>query len=356
MRLPKLTPRAQKAVRIAGYAAFYVFSLMIFAYLTFPYDRLKERIIDEFHARQTGPDAMKLEIDSLDGYYLSGVEAEGIRLISTGKASSADVPEEGAAPAAVSAETVPAKPSVLSIESAHARVGLLPLLVGSIRLSFGAEAFGGSVSGSTSESDGARRISVELEELALGQATLLSDAVGLPLAGTLNGKLELSLPENKLAKAEGTVSMKMEGLSAGDGKAKIRDTIALPKVEAGDLTFEGESTDGQLKVNNFSASGPDLELATEGSVRLRDPMQSSLLNLTARFRFTDRYMGKNEMTRGLFGSPGSSVPGLFDLDPKNKRAKRADGFYGWRVTGSLTRPQFVPHPTGGALTGTKAGR
>ena len=174
------------------------------------------------------------------------------------------------------------------------------------------------------------------------------DIVGLPLSGTLGGNVEFALPEGKLAKADGTINLKIQGLSAGDGKAKIRDTIALPKVEAGDLTLEGESTTGQLKIVNFSASGPDLELASEGSVRLRDPMQTSLLTLTARFRFTDRYMGKNERTRGLFGAPGSSVPGLFDLDPKNKRAKSADGFYGWRVSGALSQPLFTPHPSAGA--------
>jgi hypothetical protein len=56
------------------------------------------------------------------------------------------------------------------------------------------------------------------------------------------------------------------------------------------------------------------------------------------------------MTRGLFGAPGSSVPGLFDLDPKNKRAKGADGFYGWRVAGALSQPVFTPHPSAGGAT------
>jgi type II secretion system protein N len=240
---------------------------------------------------------------------------------------------------------------VLRVDSAHARVSILPLLFGSVRLSFGADAFDGSLSGHTSESDGTRHLEVELEDLGLDKATLLADVVGLPLAGTLAGKLEFALPEGKLAKADGTISLKIKGLSAGDGKAKIRDVLALPKVEAGDLTLEGEATTGTLKITTFAASGPDLELASEGNVRLRDPMQASLLTLSARFRFTERYMGKNDMTRSLFGAPGSSVPGLFDMDGKNRKAKGPDGFYGWRVTGPLSQPQFIPHPTtGGAAT------
>ncbi len=338
MRIPKvpLSPRLRKVLRALGYGAFYWFALLVFVYLTFPYERLRDRIIAEFNARQTGPDAMRLELDAVSGYWLSGVEAEGIRLISPPKAA-----------ATVDATAPAPKQSVLSVDSAHARVGILPLLFGSVRLSFGADAFGGSVSGETSESDGARRLELELEDLALDKASLLADIVGLPLAGTLGGKLEFVLPEGKLAKADGTVALKIQGLSVGDGKAKIRNTIALPKVEAGDLTLDGEATAGQLKITNFAASGPDLQFASDGSVRLRDPLGTSLCTLSARFKFTDRYIGKNDMTKSLFGAPGSSVPGLFDLDPKNKRAKGPDGFYGWRVTGVLNEPQFTPYPSAG---------
>jgi type II secretion system protein N len=334
-RFSKLSPRAQKVVRFVGYGVFYWTALAIFAYLTFPYDRVRDRIVAEFNARQVGPDALKLEIDSLGSYWLSGVEAKGVRLISP--------------PKPVTDVSAPApKPSVLSIESAHGRVGLLPLLIGSVRLSFAADAFGGKVSGQTSESDGARRLELELEALSLEKAGLLSDIVGLPLAGTLEGTLELLLPEGKFAKAEGKVALKVKGLSAGDGKAKIHDTIALPKLEVGDLNIEGDANAGQLKFTNFAASGADLELSADGSVRLRDPVPTSLLSLGARFRFSDRYMGKSDMTRAIFGSPGSAVPGLFDLDPKARRAKGTDGFYGWRVTGVLNNPSFAPHAAAGA--------
>jgi type II secretion system protein N len=341
MRPLNLSPRVRKILRAAGYGAFYWFALAFFAYLTFPYERLRDRIISEFNAHQTGADAMRLELDSLSSYWISGVEAKGIRLISPPKVEATAT--EGA--------TAP-KPSVLSIESAHARVAMLPLLFASVRLSFGAEAFGGKVSGQTSESDGARRVELELEDLALAKATMLADIVGLPLAGTLGGTMEFVLPEGKLAKADGNVALKIQGLAVGDGKAKIRDTIVFPKVDAGDLSLEGQATSGQLKLNNFSASGPDLEFAADGSVKLRDPMPTSLCTVSARFKFTDRFTGRNDTTRSLFGTPGSSVPGLFDLDPKNKRAKGPDGFYGWRVTGLLSQPQFTPYPTAGGGAGT----
>lgn len=340
-----MNPRLRRALVIAGYAAFYLFALFVFAYVTFPYERLRDRIVQEFNQRQTGPDALRLELDELDSYWLSGVEAEGIRLISPAK----PITNEDGTPAL-------GKPSVMTIDSAHARVGIFGLLFGSMNLSFGADAFGGTLSGATSESDGAREIEVELDELSLAEAPLLAAAVGLPIAGTLKGRLEFVLPEGKLAKGDGTVSLTGSELSVGDGKAKIRETIALPKIEAGELTLEGQATAGQLKIETLSAKGRDLELQSEGSVRLRDPFQSSLLTLTARFRFTEAYTTKNEMTRALFGAPGSSMPGLFDLDPKNKRAKRSDGFYGWRVAGQLGQPSFTPYAAAGSAAATKTPR
>jgi type II secretion system protein N len=334
-----MSPRLRTALRYAGLVAFYLFSLFIFCVLTFPYQRLRDRLVDEFNARQTGPDALRLELDELSAYSLGGIEAEGVRLISPPKRVA--TPAEGEIP----------KPSVLAIDSAHARLSLLSFLFGSIDVSFGADAFGGEISGTTSESDGTRELELTIEDLSLARAPLLADAIGLPLDGTVNGTLELALPEGKLSKADGSVKLEISGLSAGDGKAKIRETIALPKVEAGDLTLAGDVSEGQLKLSDFSAKGNDLELVAEGSMRLRDPLPTSMLSLTARFRFTQRYANKNDLTRALLGTPGSSAPGLFDLDPKNKRAKRPDGFYGYRVSGTLAAPTFVPNPS--ATTATK---
>jgi hypothetical protein len=48
------------------------------------------------------------------------------------------------------------------------------------------------------------------------------------------------------------------------------------------------------------------------------------------------------------------MPGLFDLDPKMKHAKRPDGSYGWRATGALSRLNFLPQPTASGASSTKA--
>jgi len=324
-----MTPRMRQILKWAGYVAFYLFSLLVFAYLTFPYNRLADRIVQEFNAKQAGPKPMRLKLGDMSSYWFNGVEAENITLTSP----PGDPDEQGK----------PGKPKVLKIDSAHASVSLLRLLFGSVHLSFGADAFGGELSGSTSNSDEGRKLEIELENLDLSQAPLFGDIVGLPLAGKLNGSIDFLMPEEKLAKADGKISLKVTDLAAGDGKAKIRDTIALPRLDAGELTLEAEAKAGVTKIDNFSANGPDLKLESDGTLRLRDPFDTSLLNLNVSFKFQDRYTNKSDITKSLFGS--GTIPGLFDLDPKMKHAKRADGSYGWRASGALARLNFLPQPT-----------
>ena len=82
--------------------------------------------------------------------------------------------------------------------------------------------------------------------------------------------------------------------------------------------------------------------AIEAAARLRPDL--CIVDLNLAFRFTEGYMTKNDLTKGLFGEPGSKVPGLFDMDPKIRRAKADDGFYRWKVTGPLARLNFRPAP------------
>ena len=330
-----MTAKQKQILKYVGYAAFYLFALIFFAFVTFPFDRLRTRIQSEFNASQTGPSPLTLHLGHLSSYWFSGVRADNVDLISP----PSPIPSEDA--------SKPAKPKVMRIDTVHARVSLLRLLFGTMHVNFGADAFGGELSGFTSDADGGRKLEVDIEDLDLANAPLLADMLGLPIGGKLVGHVEFLLPEGKLSRAEGKVDLKFLGLSAGDGKTKVLNAIALPKVEVGDLTLKATATAGGLKVDQLSAAGKDLDLQGDGSVRLRDTFDASVLSLNARFKFNERFTNKDDLTRSLFGAPGSSVPALFDMVPQNKHAKRPDGFYGWRVNGTFSHPTFVPSASAG---------
>ena len=71
LRLPTLpftitlTPRVRRILTLSGYPAFYLFCLFLFAYFTFPYERLKDRLLAELDAQRSGnPTSQRVEIES----------------------------------------------------------------------------------------------------------------------------------------------------------------------------------------------------------------------------------------------------------------------------------------------------
>jgi type II secretion system protein N len=329
-----ISPRVRRILTLSGYPAFYLFCLFLFAYFTFPYERLKDRLLVELDAQRTSnPTAQHIEIDSLGPYWLSGVSVKGMRLISP-RAPGPD----GDRP-----------PSKLTVDKAHVRVSILPLLIGRVTVNFGASAFGGSIDGWTRVNSEGRRIEASLDDIDVGQIEMLGDlAGGLPLSGKMNGTVEWALPEQKLSKATGTLSFTITDLTAGDGKTKVAGKLALPKLNVGAFELAADAKDGVLKIAKLGAKGQDLDLEGEGKISMRDPFLDGIADLYLKFRFSDGYKSKNEMTKSLFGAPGSTMPALFELaDPRIKNSKRSDGFYGWHMGGLLKDPRFDPSPTGG---------
>lgn len=326
MKLPQ-----NKWLRWAALLGFYLFALLVFLRLTFPYETLRQRLVTEINQSQK---TRRVEIDELSGHWLWGVEAEGVRLYSLPK------PTPGSS---ASAEDAPSgDPLVLQLDSLTVSLSLLSYVFGSTVVHFQAEVEEGRVSGRYKQTEALSELSVKSKELDISSIGFLADAVGLPLSGSLSGQMELSLPERKLQKAEGQLDFQITDLMVGDGKAKVRNTIALPQLAAGQLQLKADVTAGRLDVSEFTSQGTDFEMNATGRLRLRDPFDRSMAELEITFRFKEAYTSKSEITQSIFGSPDGRVPGLFDMDPQVRQAKKEDGSYRWRVTGSLSRMQFRP--------------
>ena len=321
----RLLKLAVKYAGLVGYPLFYVLCLCVFASITFPYDKLKERVVAGFNAQQrAGNGQEELQIDEMSGYWLSGVRVKGVRLLSA--------PAEPGKP-----------PSKIQIDEATARYAILPALVGGTDVSFDAFAFGGEASGSYEVHGTDKSIDVTLDGIDLGQLAPLVQLLGVPLQGKLGGTVRLTMPEGKASKASGSVSLEAKDVAVGDGKAKIKGALALPKLDIGTLTFAAEAKEGTLRITKLVAGGKDVEVQGEGRITMRDPAADSLCDAQARFKVNDAYRNKSDITKSLFGTPGSNVPPLFELaDPKVKQSKRADGFYVWTLRGPLGHIEFIP--------------
>jgi type II secretion system protein N len=320
-----------KYAGLVGYPLFYVACVAIFASLTFPYDRLRDRIVAGFNADQRASGGQsELQIDGMGGYWLSGVRMTGVTLLTA-------------------ASEVGKPPTRLAIDRATVRYALLPLLVGGRDLGFAVDAFGGSTSGWYDVDGEDVSIDVTLDSVDIGQVGPLVQLLGVPIEGKLGGTIHLKLPKGKASKGSGTVQLEVQSVAVGDGKAKLKGQLALPRIELGPLTLSAEAKDGILKIQKLTAAGRDVDLQGDGRISLRELATDSLCDIQIRFRINDSYRAKNDVTKSLFGTPGSTAPALFELaDPKIKQSKRADGFYGWQVRGPLGRLDFVPNGGGAA--------
>ncbi len=307
-----------------GFFVFFFFAFLVFVTWTFPYDKLKERLVSSFNAQQRASSSQQeLQIDELDSSFITGVKATGVHLFMP--------PPE------------PGKPPLdLKLDEVRGRISLLSLLVGNKDVSYKIKAFDGVIEGEFVDKGKERIIKVNIEGVDVGKLEMIGRELGVPIEGRAFGQVDLRLPEGKASKGSGTVNLEIRDLAVGDGKAKIKGLLELPKLTIGALKFDAEAKEGILKVSKFGAGGKDVELSGDGRIQMRELANDSNLDMAVKFKVNDGYRGKNDKTKSLFGAPGSNIPPLFELDPTVKRAKTPDGFYAFHARGQLGKPQFLP--------------
>jgi type II secretion system protein N len=334
VKFPKLKGKV-KHLKWAGYVLAYLAAFVVFAYISFPYERLRQYVVSMYNATQTAPAQNRLEIDSLTwSWRFPGLVAEGVRLV---------VPSPPAPEGEGEGESEKqAPPQYLEAEEVFVSVSALALLTGGREASFGAAALDGEVSGWASDGTQGRRLELQLEGVNPGAIPQLASTIGLPLAGRLSGHISLDIPEGNVNRAEGTVDLSAEDLVLGDGKAKIQNAIALPELHMGAFVLKAQVSGGRLKIDECTAQGRDLDLALTGNVRLRPRLENSVADLELKFGFAEKYRSQSDLTKAIFGQPDSKIPGLFDTATGSHLTKNEDGSYGARLAGSLARLQPRP--------------
>lgn len=317
-----------------GYPVFYLVCLALFLVLTFPFDKLRDRVVATFNAQQrSSATPQRLAIDTLGSHWLTGVKANGVRLTSP--------------------STDPTKPdSKIVLDEVRASVSLLGLVFGTRDVTFGIDAFEGTVKGTYVESAKERKVDVTIEGVDLSKVEAIAAAAGFPLEGRLDGTVSFLLPEGKASKASGKVKLDIKDMLAGTAKELTVKTplgpFTLPRLKVGNFTVEGEAKDGVLKLSKIGASGGDVDVNGDGRVQLRENATDAGLDATIRFKVNDAYRNKNDKTKMLFGTPGGKDKPMLEMDPTMAKSKNAEGFYGLTVKGTLARPDVKP--AGGAPT------
>jgi type II secretion system protein N len=325
------TARAGWMPYVAYNMLFWV-AFWMFCYWTFPYDRVATYLVDRVAQSGRG---YSLEIGGLHPYWLSGVELTNVVL----HKDSPDVP--AAARSGASGE----KPvdTAFRVPEARVRMGLFSLLFGGKTLNFDFELDGGDIDGSLSDDGDQKEIKASIQGVDLAKLGLFDTLLSLPVRGTLNGEIDLTLARDP-KQTSGKVELNLAQLTVGDGKAKVKvggmGGLTLDPLEAGTLKLEMDVKEGVGSVKRISTDGKDLLLKGSGEMRFAEPLINTRVSLLVNVRFTDNYRNKSPRTQAMFSLLDNSG------SPQLLAAKMPDGALQYRVAGTLALLRPVPEGAG----------
>lgn len=328
-----MSPTAKHRLLVGvGYPAFALFTFLLSVYWTFPYDRVRDYVVQEVE-HPVGPggerrdSGMRLQIDELSPSFLTGVVLEGVRFTK--------LPGPDAAP--------DEKPIVIEIEELSARISLLSLLTGTKDVSFSATVGGGDIDGEFALSEDETHIEAEIDAVELRQLGVLGALIGLPVSGVLAGSVDLTIGKESSA-TKGSIDLAVTSLVIGDGRAKLKleglggDGLSVGRIEAGKLVVKATVENGVAKFTRLGTEGGrDLTVRGSGQIRLVQPARLSRLELLVNVKFADAFKTRDDRTRGLFA--------MLDVVPRLRAARTPEGALQWQLTGAFA----------GSLRSTAAG-
>lgn len=294
----------KQILKWTGYPLFFVVCFLFFAYKTFPYERLADRIVHEASAR-----GYEIEILDLTHSGLAGLTFEGLRWI---------VPSEEER-----------SPSLdLIFDELTVSTSLFSLISKTKSYSFDAELAGGDADGDITIGENDLDVDIEIDEVDLGALPALRQFTKVPLGGTLSGEIVLVMP-NEIAESTGNIAVTIEALSIGDGKSKLEipdwGGLTLDRAEAGNLELTVTIEEGVANIDRATARGKDLELDALGKVRLLRPLKRSDLNLMIRAKVQDAYRERSPKVATMLELASSGL----------KAAQTEDGAIQYTIAGAV---------------------
>ena len=282
----------KKILKWAGYPAFFMLCFVFFAYKTFPYDRLADRLVHEAQIR-----GYEIEIVDLTHSGLTGLTFESLRVVLPA--------EEGSPPLDVIFDELTVSTSLFSLFS------------DTKSFSFDAELAGGEAEGDVSLGADSMEVEADIEDLALGAIPALRKFTKVPITGTLNAEIDLSMP-SEVAESTGNVELTIEALNLGDGKTQLDipgwGGLTLDRADAGNLELVATIDEGIAEIERAESHGKDLKLDAVGRVRLLRPMKRSELNLMVRVKIENAYKERSAKVATMLDLASSGLESAMTPD------------------------------------------
>lgn len=338
---PSAPKGERRWLRITGYTFFFFLAFLFFAYMTFPYDRVRDFVI---HQAELAIPGAELEIVSLEPAWLTGIEAQGVRLRLPAEP---EPPRTAGAPASAEPRR-PIRPSV-TIPYLYARASILSYLLGTTEVTFEIETDGGgTIEGYVTDEGTSSHVTAHLENVDLRRIGVLRHYLGMSLGGVVTGDIDLTVADEPDG-TDGTITLAIADATIGDEQFEVPlpvpgfSALQLTRVSAGDLALEIAVEDGVGRVGRLSGDGEHVVLRGTGSVRIHRSLRMTALDLLVRAAIQPAYLQANPAVAGALELAGANPLVAPYRAPDGAFQVRLQGTLGSRVTalaaGSATIPQ-----------------
>ena len=290
--------KKDKILKAAGYVCFFMFFFIFFLYLSFPYDALKDRMLQSFQ----GNSAFKLEMDSFSPSLITGAEGKGVRIVTVSNG----------------------KPLIVAkLDRAKMRIKILPLILGRVRISFNVDAYRGNLQGQWSKSGKISEMNVAFSNLDMGLydfSQTLASVGDVKLLGILGGSVKGHFDSVDPNASTASVELDFKNLKMAPSTIS---GMPIPELAFQPAAVKMEMSKRGLNVTQGTLKGDQMEAELSGRMTVRDDFQNSNLNFNLKFK-------PSEELEKQFGPYLGMV---------NKKPDRT-GYYRTNLVGTIASPRF----------------
>jgi type II secretion system protein N len=306
--LGHLGPRSRKLLRYVGLVVLALVSFVFAFQLTFPFDRVKDKIIEALSEKY------EVNIGDVERGIIPGRVYFKAFSIRTRPAKSGDVA------------------TTFYMDRLGIDVGLLALLRGAVSVKLDAKIGPGRINGKIGIANSGTSVHLTGEDLPSASLPM-REVIGLPMSGKVRFAVDLELPNDKSKsgkvapnwpKAEGSAEFACpSGCSVGDGKSKLKLTtnngrqqefldasgggIDFGKINIDSLLADVEIKNGKLDVTKLDTRSGDGEVHLAFTMNLNQDLMGSLVAGCLRFRGSDALLKREPKTHAAFSTTGAPV-------------------------------------------------
>lgn len=292
-----------KGLRVTGYVIFGVFSFLLFIYLTFPFDALKDRILADVEKNLKGE--YEISVGSVSPRLLIGVTLKSVKIIDRGGGTAA---------------------AVFEADRVRLKTSLISMMFGSPTVKYDVKVGKGRIVGKIGSEKNKTHLEMRLVDFDLGKIAFLLSKYGLQLKSEINGDIKLDLDSEQIIRSTGIINMEPNGIKILPSKLKAGalGEVDIPEmlIAGGKSVISADLQRGAIKVNKFVFEQGDFDLDLNGSVYLSSKFENFRLNLKGGFKISDKM--------------NQALPFLFIISNQ----KKEDGVYPVTISGRLAKPQI----------------